>query len=223
MDTIILKDISKSYEDKVILDSFNITFSKDKINCIVGESGGGKTTLLNIISNLVEKDKGEIIGNFNKDISYIFQEDRLIPWLTVEGNLKLALSAYYKGKELDKRIDYVLNLISGLAWKKEYPEKLSGGMKQRVNIARGLGKDSKVLLMDEPFKSLDYKTKLLIMKDLKKILKNEDRIIIFVTHDLDECIFFEGRVFVLGGNPLKIKGTFEGDLAKEKETIIDLL
>ncbi|MCR4944555.1 MAG: ATP-binding cassette domain-containing protein, partial [Clostridium sp.] len=105
----------------------------------------------------------------------------------------------------------------------KYPKNLSGGMKQRINIARALIKPSKIILMDEPFKSLDYKTKYTIMKELKGILKKENRMVIFVTHDVDEAIFMEGRIFVLGGSPFSVKGIFEENLEENKEKIIEII
>lgn len=223
MDKVILKNISKKFSDKVVLDNFNFCFDNSKINCLIGESGKGKSTVLNIISGLLKADKGEVIGSNIENVSYIFQEDRLIPWLTVYENLKLSLINYYNRKELDEKINEILKKIDGLEWKNLYPDNLSGGMKQRINIGRALGKPSDLILMDEPFKSLDYKTKYLIMHEFKEIFKNDKRIIIFVTHDVDECIYFQGKIIVVGESPLKVKGVFEEDLENYKEKIIKLL
>ncbi|MDQ0148374.1 ABC transporter ATP-binding protein [Eubacterium multiforme] len=223
MSKLILKNVCKSFGEKKVLDNFNLVLDNSKINCLIGESGKGKSTILNLISGLLKLDSGTIEGCNLNNVSYIFQEDRLIPWLTVSQNLKLALKNYYKGIDLDNKVLEVLKKVSGEDWVNTYPDKLSGGMKQRINIARALGKPSKVILMDEPFKSLDYKTKYSIMDEFKKIFNEDKRIVIFVTHDVDECIYFQGKVIVVGESPLKVKGVFIEELQKHKGDIINLL
>ncbi len=149
-----IKNLNKVYGNDKIFDNFSIEFYDDKVNCIVGESGCGKTTLLNIIAGLVQFENCEINGITKKDISYVFQEDRLIPWLTIKENLEIALKQYSEKDELNKRVYKVLNLVGIDGIEDKYPHELSGGMKQRINIARAFGKPSKIILMDEPFKSL---------------------------------------------------------------------
>lgn len=218
-----IRNLCKSFDDNRIYENFNIEFKKDKINCIIGASGGGKSTLLNIISGLSNKESGEITGVSKEEISYIFQEDRLIPWLTIKKNMELFLYNYFTKEEGEKRLEEVFNLLHISGIENEYPEKISGGMRQRVNIARALLKPSKVILMDEPFKSLDYKTKYSIMNELKDIFNNENRLVIFVTHDVDEAIFMDGVIYVLGGKPYNIKGIFNKNLLESKQEIIKLI
>ena len=189
-----IKNLNKVYGNDKIFDNFSIEFYDDKVNCIVGESGCGKTTLLNIIAGLVQFENCEINGITKKDISYVFQEDRLIPWLTIKENLEIALKQYSEKDELNKRVYKVLNLVGIDGIEDKYPHELSGGMKQRVNIARAFGKPSKIILMDEPFKSLDYKIKYIIIDEFIEILKKENRMVILVTHDLDEAIYFKGNI-----------------------------
>ncbi|MEO2680986.1 ABC transporter ATP-binding protein, partial [Clostridium butyricum] len=191
-----IKNLNKVYGNDKIFDNFSIEFYDDKVNCIVGESGCGKTTLLNIIAGLVQFENCEINGITKKDISYVFQEDRLIPWLTIKENLEIALKQYSEKDELNKRVYKVLNLVGIDGIEDKYPHELSGGMKQRVNIARAFGKPSKIILMDEPFKSLDYKIKYIIIDEFIEILKKENRMVILVTHDLDEAIYFKGNIIV---------------------------
>lgn len=218
-----IKDLSKSYEGKQIFKNFSLTLESKKVNSIIGASGGGKSTLLNIIAGLLEKDSGSVFGVNEEEISYIFQEDRLLEWLTVRENIEIFIYNYYSREEAEKVIDKIFNMLNIKDTLNEYPAKLSGGMKQRVNIARALIKPSKVILMDEPFKSLDYKTKYLIIKELKSIFQKEDRMVIFVTHDVDEAIFMEGNIYVLGGRPFEIKGVFKEQLEENKEKIIKLI
>ncbi|MGL5150441.1 MAG: ABC transporter ATP-binding protein [Clostridium sp.] len=223
MEKIKITNLSKAFGNRVIFKNFNIQFGEHKINTIIGESGIGKSTLLNILSGIETMDSGNI-NNLNvKDISYIFQEDRLIPWLSVNNNMRLALNCYYNDNDIQKIIDKYLELVGVFSSKFSFPKELSGGMKQRINIARALAKPSKVILMDEPFKSLDYKTKYNIMSELKKIIDNEDRIVIFVTHDVDEGIFLGGELIVFKGSPIGIKLRVKGNLEKYKNEIIECI
>lgn len=218
-----IKNLTKTYGKNKIFDNFNIEFEDNEVNCIVGESGCGKTTLLNVIAGITEVDSCEINGIKNKDISYVFQEDRLIKWLTIEENLEVSLKKYYDMNKLKEKIDVLLKMVGIYEIKCKYPHELSGGMKQRVNIARAFGKPSKIILMDEPFKSLDYKLKYTIINEFKEILKQEKRMVILVTHDLDEAIYFQGNIIVFGQRPVNIKGIFKNDLESQKTRILDLI
>ncbi|WP_143314637.1 ABC transporter ATP-binding protein [Clostridium sp. HBUAS56017] len=218
-----IKNLCKSFGDRIVFDNFNISFTSESVNSIIGESGGGKSTLLNILSGLLKKDSGEIVGINEDDISYIFQEDRLVPWLNIKENMELFIYDYFSKDEGVKKINETFKLLHLENIQMKYPEKLSGGMRQRVNIARALLKPSKLILMDEPFKSLDYKTKYSIMKELTQILKKEERMVIFVTHDVDEAIYMNGNIFVLGGKPFSIRGVFTEKIQEDKEEILKLI
>lgn len=216
-----VKNLNKAYGNEEIFKNFNLDLYDDKVNCIIGKSGCGKSTFLNIIAGLMEIQSGEIQGVSPKDISYIFQEDRLIEWLTVKENLELALKKYYDSSIIEDKINQLLNLVGIYDIKDKYPNSLSGGMKQRVNIARAFGKPSKVILMDEPFKSLDYKLKYTIIDEFKALLSKEKRMVILVTHDLDEAIYFQGNIIVFSNKPVEVKGVFNKNLEKCKSEILN--
>jgi len=218
-----VENLNKSYENEEIFKDFNMEFYDDKINCIIGKSGCGKSTLLNIIAGLTEIQSGEVSGVSLSDISYVFQEDRLIEWLTVKENLEITLKKYFDQSVMDDKIDGILNLVGIYDIKNKYPNALSGGMRQRVNIARAFGKPSKVILMDEPFKSLDYKLKYTIIDEFKNLLNKEKRMVILVTHDLDEAIYFRGNIIVFNNKPVKIAGIFNEDLENCKENILRII
>lgn len=220
---IIIKNLNKSYGSEKIFENFNLELTDSKVNCIIGQSGCGKSTLLNILSNLISIDSGEILGMKKGDISYIFQEDRLIEWLTIEENLKLALKSYFTNDTLNKKIDSMLSMLDIMHVKFKYPNELSGGMRQRVNIARAFGKTSNVILMDEPFKSLDYKLKYSIIDKFKEILLEEKRMVILVTHDVDEAIYFQGNIIVFGNRPVEVKKIFTDALEERKYEILKLI
>jgi len=218
-----IRNLNKSYENEEVFKDFNLDFNDEKVNCIIGTSGCGKSTFLNIIAGITEIQSGEISGVSLSDISYVFQEDRLIEWLTVKENLELALKKYFDNSIIDSKVDEVLELVGIDDTKNKYPNALSGGMRQRVNIARAFGKPSKLILMDEPFKSLDYKLKYTIIDEFKNLLNKEKRMVILVTHDLDEAIYFQGNILVFGGKPVKIRGMFNQDLDKYKNEILEIL
>lgn len=218
-----IRNLNKSYGNEEIFKKFNIEFCDESVNCIIGRSGCGKSTLLNIIAGLTEIQNGEIQGVSLSEISYIFQEDRLIEWLTIKENLDLALKKYYDKFVIDKKINELLELVGIYNIKNKYPNALSGGMRQRVNIARAFGKPSKVILMDEPFKSLDYKLKYTIIDEFKNLLTKEKRMVILVTHDLDEAIYFQGNIIVFNNKPVEIAGIFNTDLNNCKDKILKII
>lgn len=208
---IIIKNLYKSYEEKDVYKDFSIDFIENKVNTIVGKSGCGKTTLLKIVSGMEKKIDGEILGVDLNSISYIFQEDRLLDWLTVEENLEFVLKNDYDKNFLKKVCSKYLDMVGIVDYRNYYPQKLSGGLRQRVNIARALAKPSKLILMDEPFKSIDIINKMEIMSSFKDIISKEKRTVLFVTHDIEEAVYFDGFIYVLGQNPVKIVKQYENN------------
>lgn len=212
-----IKDLSKVYysgksEVNAIKD---ITFDlyEGEFVSIVGPSGCGKSTLLNILTNMDAKTTGKI--NFLKDnlkLGYMLQSDSLLSWRTVFDNACLGLEiTHTKTKE---NMEYVNNLLKtyGLEdFKDKYPNELSGGMRQRVALIRTLALKPDVLILDEPFSKLDYQSRLSVSDDVYKILKNEGKTAIMVTHDLAEAISISTRVIVLSGRPCQVKNIYTID------------
>ena len=209
----IIKNINFKYNDNEIYKNFNIEFKRGKINCIIGKSGCGKTTLLNYIS---QKYCFE-----NKKIAFVFQNDNLIPWENIYVNLKIIAKQYFDKEKIEKEIDKILKDIGLIEFKNSYPNELSGGMRQRINFARALIGSPDIILMDEPFKSLDIKCKQNIIEIVKKINLEKKTTIILVTHDKEEIEKLANSVFLLGGRPVKIldKGN-ENDIKNIIEKII---
>lgn len=191
----LINNINFKYGSNEIYNNFNIEFQQGKINCIIGESGCGKTTLLNYISEKLYYE--------NKRIAYVFQEDNLIPWKNIYVNLKIVAKKYFEKSILEKEINNALVKVRLEKYKYFYPRELSGGMRQRINFARALIVNPEVILMDEPFKSLDIKSKN-NMIELIKNLKNTDSTIILVTHDINEILMLADVVYYLGGRPVEI-------------------
>ena len=209
-----INNLSKNYhtkhsEIKAIEDlSFNI--KKNEILAIVGPSGCGKSTLLSILAGLENKTNGEIIKNNNTKISYMLQTDSLFPWLTVLDNALLGINI--SKTKTKKNIDKTINLLKkyGLyEFKDQYPNNLSGGMRQRVALIRTLATDPDLILLDEPFSALDYQTRLVLSNDMYQIIKNENKTAILVTHNIEEAVSMADRVIVLTKRPCKVKNIYE--------------
>ena len=205
MDQHYVKNIKKSFGELKVLDNISMTFQKGKITCILGPSGCGKSTLLNIISGIINDYEGDVKGFHKEQMSFIFQEDRLIPWLSVYDNMKFVLKGQCSAGELRGIIDHYLLLVGMEDYRHFYPPDLSGGMKQRVSIARALAYGGQIIIMDEPFKSLDIKNKIQLLQDFKKICTKTHSTAIFVTHDIDEAIEIGDSIYVLSDKPTRVK------------------
>lgn len=191
-----IENININYGNDIVYENFSIELKDNKINCIIGSSGCGKTTLLNYIAN-------ELLQKGIK-ISYIFQNDNLIPWKNVYSNLKLIAKNNIKEDQVEIEIDKILEEVGLKEFKYYYPNELSGGMKQRVNIARALLGTFDVILMDEPFKSLDIKCKSNIISIIKDLNIKKGITIIMVTHDKEEILNLADNLFLLGNRPMQI-------------------
>ena len=215
---LILNNIQKTYyNDK---DSFNaiknISFNllDGEIISVVGKSGCGKSTLLNIISGLDKQTGGEIIfDNTDPKISYMFQQDALLPYKNVLDNACLGLELMHNKNE--KEIENVKNMLKEYGLKDfiySKPNKLSGGMKQRVALIRSLAINPDLLLLDEPFSALDYYTRIKICEDVYKILKKNKVSTILITHDIGEAISISDKVVVLSSSPSIVKNIYKVEL-----------
>ncbi len=187
---IILKDIAKSYDGQTVLKNFNWTIEENKFNFIMGESGIGKTTLINILMGIVKPDSGEIIGIEGKKISVVFQENRLLEDFDPATNLKLVGNKDTRDEEI---VSLLIELGLGDSLKKKVSQ-LSGGMKRRLAIGRALIARADVVIMDEPFKELDKDLYLKTIHLVKEKLKNKT--VIIVTHREEECEIFGGRKII---------------------------
>lgn len=194
-----IKNLTKSYENQSVFKNLNFDIKGSEIFVILGKSGAGKSSLMNIIAKLDDDYSGEVIYNENlyvdKKVPFpiVFQEfDQLLPWYTVKKNILLPL----KRKELDKNILEVIEFVGLSDDLDKYPSTLSGGMKQRAAIARALLCDGDIIFMDEPFGSLDF----LMRKNLQSLIKNiktkYGKTIVFITHDIEEAIFIADRVML---------------------------
>ena len=208
-----IKNLSKSYysiNEKIdVLNNISFDLYEKDFLGIIGPSGCGKSSILNILSSLDKDYEGIINYKENIRIGYMLQDSALFDWLTIYENAILGLKIK---KELTKdNINYVLTLLKkyGLYnFKDKYPYELSGGMKQRVALIRTLANKPDILLLDEPFSSLDYQTRINVSKDVYNIIKNENKTFIIVTHDINEAITMCNKIIVLSKIPSIIKKTY---------------
>lgn len=210
-----VQKIYKSYGELKVLNNIYLEFPKEKTTCILGPSGCGKTTLLNILAGLIPKDSGEIFG-FEGDKSYIFQEDRLIPWKTVKENLEFVLKGKMDKNRGQEIIDNYLGLVNLEEYKYYYPKDLSGGMRQRINILRAFIYPSKLIIMDEPFKSLDINNKKILMDFFVDLREKDNKTCIMVTHDIEEAISLGHRIVILSEKPSKVKRILDLENYKDR-------
>lgn len=218
----IIKNVTKFYElnneKHIVLKDISLKINTDDITVILGESGCGKTTLLRLIANIENVSSGEI--KFIRDneevkpkVGFVFQESRLMPWLNVSENIAFNdvknktimrglknIVKFKKHETENSRVDMYLKMMKLEKFKKSYPYELSGGMAQRVSIARALYFNPDILLMDEPFSALDYFTRADMQNELIRIHKSTKKGVIFVTHDIDEALKLANRIIVFEKN-----------------------
>lgn len=214
----LIKNIIKNYGTREVLSNISFEVEEGKVTVILGESGCGKSTLLGILSKNILDYSGEIEfeRNITKGISYIFQEDTLIPWKNIYENIKYVLMDKISKEEMEKYIDKYLKMVNLQDYKKEYPQALSGGMKRRVGIARAFAFPSDYLFMDEPFEFLDIKTKKEIIDYFKILQLKEKKTVLFITHDIEAALELGDNIVVFSQKPTKIKKIFKNILDKNK-------
>lgn len=206
-----LKELSKNYLTKkqviCALKNINLTVNENEFIVLVGPSGCGKSTILSIIGNLEKKSKGQIeFKKKNIKVGYMFQEDALFPWLTVLDNCMIGLKIQKQvTKENEQYVKSLLKKYGLDSFQKSYPSELSGGMRQRVALIRTLATKPDILLLDEPFSALDYQTRITVSDDVYKIIREEKKTAIMVTHDIHEAVSIANKVVVLTKRPSVVK------------------
>ena len=222
MPEVVITGVSKSFPRQgkdgmlSVLNDVNLTLPEQTFTCLVGPSGCGKSTLLRIIDGLMPPDAGEVrIGGEritapSLDRGFVFQHFNLLPWRTVIGNIEFGLENLgMKKDERRPRANEILKLVDLEGFENYYPGQLSGGMQQRVGLARALAVDPSLLLMDEPFGSVDDQTRMLLQEELLKIWERDQKTVVFVTHDIEEALYLGDRVVVMRARPSQISRIVE--------------
>ncbi len=199
----------KKRDSVFALQDINLDIEEGEFVCIIGPSGCGKTTLLRILAGLESQSSGsfEILpGGQNRPLqSMIFQEKGIIPWMTVEENVSFGLRMRHAPKsELKERTDYYLTKVGLSEYRDLYPSEISGGMKQRVSIARAFANDPEILLMDEPFAALDEQNKFILQEELLSIWEETKKTVLFITHSIDEALLLSDRILLMSSQPGQI-------------------
>lgn len=207
-----LKDLSLSFHGEKILDNITYKFKKNKVTAILGPSGGGKTSLFNIIAGIEKNHSGEVIKNF-ENVGYIFQEDRLLSWESVKENLNIIPGA------TDEKIVHILDLLHIPHKIDHLVKNLSGGEKQRVAIARAFLYDTELILMDESLKSLDFSLKIKLIDLIVSLLEKYSKTLIMISHDIDEILLMADEVIIFSKKPTVIEKILTIDFLKSKRTL----
>lgn len=193
-----VKNLNKHFNNLPVLKNLNLQIGEREITALVGPSGCGKSTLLSLIAGITGDYAGEIINTFGKT-GCVFQEDRVLPWLTVYDNIRIV------GQTTDhERILQLIDKMHLTGFENYYPDQLSGGMRQRCGIARAFYYGSRLLLMDEPFKSLDFCLRIEMLSYLKALWEQEQNSVLFVTHDIDEALQIADRILVFSKRPSSV-------------------
>jgi len=218
-----IEHLSKRYwferEDREVLAVSDVSLAVEdgEFLAIVGPSGCGKTTLLNIVAGLLPYEEGivSIDGKQVKgpgvDRAVVFQHSSLLPWRTIAGNVRYGMEMQRRFDEatMRQRADHFVKMVGLGGFERHFPNELSGGMQQRVNLARALAADPKVLLMDEPFAALDAQTREFMQAELLKIWSQDRKTVLFITHQINEAVYLADRVAVMSARPGRLKGVFK--------------
>ncbi len=215
--------IGKRIRTTTVLDNINIDIQTQKFVCLLGPSGCGKTTLLRIIDGLLHPTRGsvmidgKVVRGPSADRGMVFQDFGLLPWRTSQKNAEFGLEVQGRAlKERRAKAEEALHRVGLNHFKAHFPHELSGGMKQRVGLARALCTGPNILLMDEPFGSLDPQTRELMQVDLMKLWEEDRKTVIFVTHSIDEAIFLSDQIVLMTSQPGKIRQVIDVDLPRPR-------
>jgi len=225
MAKIAVRHLTKSYNGGRVVALQDISFEVQPYEslCILGPSGCGKTTLLRLVDCLISRDQGEVLLDGEPvtaprpDVAVVFQHFGLFPWKNLEENIGYGLALRGQPRqEIAQRVERYIGLVGLRGFEKSYPYQLSGGMQQRAGLARALAVNPSLLLMDEPFGSLDAQTRETLQEELSKILQQERKTMLFVTHSIDEAIYLGDRILLMTPRPGRIREILGVKIPKER-------
>lgn len=220
------KNISKNYGDVEALRDLSLEFPRGQLTSLLGPSGCGKTTLLKIIAGLLEPTSGEVevdgkvVTGPGPDRAFVFQDFALLPWASVMRNVAFGLELRGVAKsEREAIAEKYINNVGLTGFENSFPHELSGGMRQRVGLARALSVDADVLLMDEPFSAVDEQTRRKFQEDLLSLVANENKTFIFVTHSIEEAVYVSDQIAILLPRPSRVSDIIRPTGLREKDML----
>jgi NitT/TauT family transport system ATP-binding protein len=227
-EALVVKDLRKSFGPLGVLGGISFSVGPGELVCILGPSGCGKTTMLRIAAGLIPFNSGTVLINgedirksreYLKNVSVVFQEPRLLPWRTARQNVRLSLELRKDGRDEGDlaAVDAALSLVGLAEFASSYPHELSGGMKQRVSLARAIVTEPEILLMDEPLTGLDLRNREELQDEIVRIWSQKKVTLMLVTHDPAEAIHMADRIIVLSGRPTRIKSIISVDLPRPRQ------
>jgi NitT/TauT family transport system ATP-binding protein len=211
-----IENVSFRYDDQQVIKNLNLKVNKGEIVVIIGPSGCGKTSLLSLLNGYLSPQSGAV--QMNGLIRTVHQHGSLFPWLTVNENIGIGLRHLKNQGAQQKGIEDMLKLINMEGFENHYPHELSGGMKQRVELGRVLAGDADIILMDEPFSSLDYQARLKMRRELIDLLAKRPRTVIMVTHDIEEAVQIADRILVLTKRPSMVCAELDVTVAHPRQS-----
>ncbi len=217
---IAFEHVHKTLGQTRVLSDFSLCVEKGKITCIIGPSGCGKTTILQLLAGLEQPDTGRITGTEGMQVSCVFQEPRLLLWKTVAQNIAFVLQDFVEPAQQQELIKEYLTMMGLYDYRDSYPKALSGGMKQRLALCRAFTYPHDLLLMDEPFKSLDTPLRLGLVRQVARMWQTTPRTIVFVTHDIMDALLLGHRVIVLSARPAVVLDEVKIDVPLMRRNVV---
>jgi len=219
-------DTSHRYGALVVHEEIKFAVAANEFICICGPSGCGKTTLLDTLAGILKPSSGSVVIDGvpadpkRQRISFVFQEPSTFPWLTVRENVATGLRIQGGSRrEIDRKVEEIVGIVGLRGFEGYYPHQISGGMKQRVAIARAFATDADLILMDEPFVSLDQPTRERMQGEVLDIWRHRKRTVVFVTHNLEEAVFLGDRILILSAKPSRIVADFPVQLPRPRDPL----
>jgi len=210
-----IEDGAVNFGSVEVFRHLSLEIDRGEFVAVVGPSGCGKTTLLNLLSSFLKPSSGRVVCSGR--VRMVYQHDSLFPWQTAAQNIALGLRDLSSEVERERQLKGMLRLINLEEFAGHYPHQLSGGMRQRVELARALAGDTDILLLDEPFSSLDYLTRLRLRRELARMLEELPRTVVLVTHDIEEAAQLADRILVLSDRPARICRELHVKLSRPRE------
>lgn len=211
-----IRDLRKAYGPNLVFEGLDLRIEAGGITVILGPSGCGKTSLLNILAGTDRDYSGDLGGLASLSASYVFQEDRLLPWMSAEDNVGFVLRSFMPEEQARLRAAESLADLGLEGVRRSHPDSLSGGMRRRVALARAFACPTDLVLLDEPFSSLDLRTRIAVMDSFLAVCRKTRRTAVIVTHDVREAMYLAQTIYTLSGKPARLHREFKIDLSADQ-------